>query len=185
MFGIFFILLINVKRFPIKHLVFPSSFAVFQLAKFLTTWSGKNLPYSLNIEPLLVCIVGGFLCVNVTVHHQRFVHLLHSAVKKTRAAAQSHAPPHRMSAVDEREQPENRSATRTQGCTAAVSWRGLRAPACQEACGHLLRSESASRAKRPGPARLHPRNEKHTCFTCTATCKIKTTRSYGACPPIN
>eukprot|EP00961_Rhodomonas_salina_P257489 3479715-Rhodomonas_salina.2 len=67
------------SRFVVHFLVFPIGFMVFLGCQFLTIALAKSIKDDTIViqpEPLLMCIVGGFLTVNFSKYHHRFVAVL-------------------------------------------------------------------------------------------------------------
>ncbi|MCP4139531.1 MAG: potassium transporter TrkA [Chloroflexi bacterium] len=54
-------------------------YAVFSLSTFIREISHANLPFEILIEPLLICMVAGFMVVNYSKNRLEFNHLLHDA----------------------------------------------------------------------------------------------------------
>jgi len=73
------IFLMLFKRFPARYLILPLGLAIFLTANWLTEWSHDNLPVVINIEPLLLCIVAGFIATNQSRFRHRFVMVLQQA----------------------------------------------------------------------------------------------------------
>eukprot|EP00961_Rhodomonas_salina_P025153 339041-Rhodomonas_salina.2 len=74
-----FMLLMKFSRFVVHFLVFPIGFLVFLACQFLTVEIAKRLKdetITIQPEPLLMCIVGGFLTVNFSKYHHRFIDVL-------------------------------------------------------------------------------------------------------------
>jgi Kef-type K+ transport system membrane component KefB len=77
--GGFFMLLMQTSRFHLaRFIVFPAGFLIFLGAAFFSEAVAKSVDSSLQVvlEPLLMCIVGGFVCVNFSKYHHRFIDCL-------------------------------------------------------------------------------------------------------------
>jgi Kef-type K+ transport system membrane component KefB len=77
--GRFLILLMRVRARPLRFLILPLGLAIFVVAHWFTDWTHENLPYVINVEPLLICITGGYICTNNSNHRGRFMSVLQSA----------------------------------------------------------------------------------------------------------
>ncbi|EKX46662.1 hypothetical protein GUITHDRAFT_47007, partial [Guillardia theta CCMP2712] len=79
--GYMFMLLMVFSRFFVRALVFPLGFLVFLCSGIFAEAVAKQLPEdkTLHLEPLLMCIVGGFVCVNFSSFHHRFCEALQIA----------------------------------------------------------------------------------------------------------
>lgn len=58
-------------------LVVGAGWGVFELAGVIDTWTAANLPVEIYIEPLLLCLVTGFVVTNMTGAADQFERLLH------------------------------------------------------------------------------------------------------------
>lgn len=67
------------KRIPAKYLILPLGLAIFVGTHALTEYSHEALPYVINLEPLLICITGGYVCTNQSRHRGRFISVLQQA----------------------------------------------------------------------------------------------------------
>lgn len=77
--GKLLIFLMMFKRVPTKYLILPLGWLIFFIANWLTDWSHSNLPFVINIEPLLLCIVAGYFCTNKSKHRHRLIGVLQQA----------------------------------------------------------------------------------------------------------
>lgn len=77
--GRLLILLMRVRARPLRFLILPLGLVIFILAHWFTDWTLANLPYVINVEPLLICITGGYICTNNSNHRGRFMSVLQSA----------------------------------------------------------------------------------------------------------
>jgi Kef-type K+ transport system membrane component KefB len=74
--GHFLLLLMAVKRFPARFLILPLGLLIFVACHWFTDFSYANFGYVINLEPLLICITGGFVCSNRSNHRHRFLSVL-------------------------------------------------------------------------------------------------------------
>ena len=58
-------------------LILAIGFSVYLLSNFLVSFSRDNLPVEIHLEPLLICLVGGFVVNNYTKYRLEFTYLLH------------------------------------------------------------------------------------------------------------
>ncbi|EKX48931.1 hypothetical protein GUITHDRAFT_44024, partial [Guillardia theta CCMP2712] len=79
--GFVFMGLMMFSRFEMNALIFPLGFLVFLGSSVFTTEVSKRVPEDkqMHLEPLLMCIVGGFICVNFSSFHHRFCDALQVA----------------------------------------------------------------------------------------------------------
>jgi Kef-type K+ transport system membrane component KefB len=77
--GRLLILLMRVRAKPLRFLILPLGLIIFVLAHWFTDWTLVNLPYVINVEPLLICITGGYICTNKSNHRGRFMSVLQAA----------------------------------------------------------------------------------------------------------
>ncbi|EKX50972.1 hypothetical protein GUITHDRAFT_66393 [Guillardia theta CCMP2712] len=79
--GYLFMGLMMFSRFEMNALIFPLGFLVFLGSSIFTTEISELVPEEkkMHLEPLLMCIVGGFICVNFSSFHHRFCHALQVA----------------------------------------------------------------------------------------------------------
>ena len=68
-----------VQAHPTRYLILPLGLAIFVGTNALTDYSHDNLPYVINMEPLLICIAGGYVCTNQSRHRGRFISVLQQA----------------------------------------------------------------------------------------------------------
>lgn len=59
-------------------LVLASGFGIFLLSKGIRAWTHANLPFEVLIEPLLVCMIGGFLVTSFCKYCNDFSRILHN-----------------------------------------------------------------------------------------------------------
>jgi len=64
------------KRVPARYLILPLGSAIFMACQALTEYSHSAMAYAVNLEPLLICITGGFLCSNQSSYRFRFLGVL-------------------------------------------------------------------------------------------------------------
>jgi hypothetical protein len=62
--GKFLVVLMVFKRWPTRYLILPLGLAIFMGCHVLTDWSHDHLAFVINMEPLLLCIVAGYVCTN-------------------------------------------------------------------------------------------------------------------------
>mmetsp|Transcript_66415 Transcript_66415/g.107739 ORF Transcript_66415/g.107739 Transcript_66415/m.107739 type:complete len:769 (+) Transcript_66415:149-2455(+) len=79
--GLFYIVLMRSTRFFVKALVFPMGFLIFLCSAFFATEVAYKVApdMPLHIEALLICIMSGFVCVNHSKYHHRFIECLDTA----------------------------------------------------------------------------------------------------------
>ena len=78
--GRFLVFLMWIKRFPwARYLMLPLGLGIFVSCHELTNWSAVSAAYVVNLEPLLICIMAGYVCTNTSRHRGRFHGVLHSA----------------------------------------------------------------------------------------------------------
>eukprot|EP00277_Geminigera_cryophila_P013735 CAMPEP_0179459502 /NCGR_PEP_ID=MMETSP0799-20121207/42821_1 /TAXON_ID=46947 /ORGANISM="Geminigera cryophila, Strain CCMP2564" /LENGTH=396 /DNA_ID=CAMNT_0021261355 /DNA_START=159 /DNA_END=1345 /DNA_ORIENTATION=- len=79
--GLFYIVLMRSTRFFVKALVFPMGFLIFLCSAFFATEVAYKVApdMPLYIEALLICIMSGFVCVNHSKYHHRFIECLDTA----------------------------------------------------------------------------------------------------------
>jgi len=75
--GKLLIVLFTFKRIPARYLILPLGLAVFVSCQALLDLSHDlHLEYAINLEPLLICIMAGFVCTNQSNHRLRFINVL-------------------------------------------------------------------------------------------------------------
>ena len=79
--GYLFMGLMMFSRFEMNALIFPLGFLVFLGSSIFTSEISELVPEEkkMHLEPLLMCIVGGFICVNFSSFHHRFCDALQVA----------------------------------------------------------------------------------------------------------
>mmetsp|Transcript_72151 Transcript_72151/g.105746 ORF Transcript_72151/g.105746 Transcript_72151/m.105746 type:complete len:917 (-) Transcript_72151:538-3288(-) len=80
--GLGYIALMMSSRFIVTSLIFPFGFLIFLACSFFSKAVAKQLEgddIQIVLEPLLMCIVGGFICVNFSKYHHRFEECLNQA----------------------------------------------------------------------------------------------------------
>jgi Kef-type K+ transport system membrane component KefB len=78
--GRFLVFLMWIKRFTwARYFILPLGLIIFVCCHELTNWSAVSLPYVVNLEPLLICIMAGYVCTNTSRHRGRFIGVLHAA----------------------------------------------------------------------------------------------------------
>lgn len=77
--GHFLLVLMMFKRIPTRYLILPLGLCVFVACHAFTEWSHENLPYVISLEPLLICIMAGYVCSNKSKHRHRFIGVLQQA----------------------------------------------------------------------------------------------------------
>lgn len=79
--GFAYMALMMSTRYIAHALVFPFGFLIFLACSFFGSAVAQHVDSSiqLNLEPLLMCIVGGFVCVNFSKYHHRFEECLNVA----------------------------------------------------------------------------------------------------------
>lgn len=71
------ILGMSVRRWIRAALVLLAGYAAFVASSRVRTFSHENLPFEILIEPLLVCMIAGFLTTNYGRHREGFARILH------------------------------------------------------------------------------------------------------------
>ena len=66
------------KSGTIRFFILPFGLNIFVLCTWLSEWTREHRSYQINLEPLLICIVGGFVCTNRSI----FRHRLHKILNK-------------------------------------------------------------------------------------------------------
>ena len=74
--GKFLIVLMVAKKLPTRYLILPLGLGIFMACHALTDWTHDHLDFVVNIEPLLLCIVAGYVCTNQSAHRHRFILVL-------------------------------------------------------------------------------------------------------------
>ena len=77
--GQLLIFLLTFKRFPARYLVLPLGLGIFIASTAILEWSRTALPAPVNLEPLLLCIVGGYIATNRSKHRHRLLVVLQTA----------------------------------------------------------------------------------------------------------
>lgn len=67
------------KRFPARYLILPLGLGVFVACHSITEYSVRELPHIINLEPLLICIMAGYICTNTSAHRARFITVMQQA----------------------------------------------------------------------------------------------------------
>ena len=67
------------KRLPTRYLILPLGLAIFMACQALTEYSRLHWPVIINMEPLLLCIIAGYVCTNQSRHRHRFILVLQQA----------------------------------------------------------------------------------------------------------
>ena len=74
--GKLLLLLMSFKRIPAKYLILPLGLLIFVACQAVVDYTHENSLYVVNLEPLLICITGGFVCTNQSSHRLRFIKVL-------------------------------------------------------------------------------------------------------------
>jgi Trk K+ transport system NAD-binding subunit/Kef-type K+ transport system membrane component KefB len=71
------ILSLRVATLAKAAIVLAVGYAIFVLAEYLRHYSHENWPVEFAIEPLLICMIGGFVVTNYSAYRREFLQLLH------------------------------------------------------------------------------------------------------------
>eukprot|EP00743_Colponemidia_sp_Colp-15_P002162 GILK01002346.1.p1 GENE.GILK01002346.1~~GILK01002346.1.p1 ORF type:complete len:716 (-),score=140.00 GILK01002346.1:205-2352(-) len=79
LFGKLLLALLWMPKLPGQHAILPIGYAIFVASTEITEWSLHHWGIALNFEPLLICIVAGFIATNQSKHRMKFLRYLQSA----------------------------------------------------------------------------------------------------------
>jgi Kef-type K+ transport system membrane component KefB len=71
------VLALHMNRLLKTALILLAGYSVFLLATLLRQYSHTYLPFEFTIEPLLICMIGGFVVTNYSPYRSEFLRILH------------------------------------------------------------------------------------------------------------
>eukprot|EP00741_Cyanophora_paradoxa_P001322 tig00000478_g1278.t1 len=65
-----------IPRVPAEFLILPTGFILFLISNAITNYTEEHFSYEINLEPLLICIVGGYIATNQSLNRNKFLMLI-------------------------------------------------------------------------------------------------------------